>query len=354
VVGGGPTGVEVAAELQDLFTEDLMSHKKVMYKNAILAGTSVTLVQSSDRLLDTYEERISEMTISTVEKAGTKVLLNHRVTEVCPDSIKMKNKITGELVEMEQGLTIWTTGVGPRRLIKKLAGRIDSQTNNRALMTDAWLRVIGEDKRTLPGVFALGDCATIEQSNLLEEMKDLFNPGKGPLSLDNLQRLVEEHRSYLLNRYPHSRSLINGLKENFEKYDKDGNGLLDAEEVKAMLTAADRGKRSLPATAQAARQQGEYLADLFNGHPQPSLVVAAAAGRPPFSFQNKGQMAYVGNNVAVMSLGDENRVIMGDASITNVMWHAAYWWMLMGLRTKAAVSLDWTKTVLFGRNTARW
>lgn len=346
--------MEVAAELQDLFTEDLLSDKSVLYKNAIAAGTSVTLIQSADRLLDTYEEKLSNLTMKTVEGAGTKVLLNHRVTEVGPETITMKNKVTGEISEIEQGLTIWATGVGPRRLIKKLASRIGSQTNHRALMTDSWLRVIGEDKRVIPGVFALGDCATIEQSNLLEEMADLFNPSGGRLTLAHLQRLVEENRSYLLQRYPHSRGFIDGIQDHFARYDANGDGVLDANEVKAMLESADRGKRSLPATAQAARQQGEYLADLLNSHPQPSLVVAAAVGKPPFSFQNKGQMAYVGNSVAVMSLGDGNRVILGDANVTNMMWHAAYWWMLMGVRTKAAVSVDWFKTLLFGRNSARW
>ena len=86
VVGGGPTGVEVAAELQDLIDEDLAGSRKgrgnALYKNALRSGACVTLVQSGDGLLKGYDPNCSAMALSEMSAAGINVLLRHRVKEV--------------------------------------------------------------------------------------------------------------------------------------------------------------------------------------------------------------------------------------------------------------------------------
>jgi NADH dehydrogenase FAD-containing subunit len=86
VVGGGPTGVEVAAELQDLIDEDLAGSRKghgnTLYKNALRSGACVTLVQSGDGLLKGYDPNCSAMALSEMSAAGINVLLRHRVKEV--------------------------------------------------------------------------------------------------------------------------------------------------------------------------------------------------------------------------------------------------------------------------------
>lgn len=57
VVGGGPTGVEVAAELYDLVRDDLRRFYPDIWKDA-----RVCLVELQDHVLSTYDRRISDYT----------------------------------------------------------------------------------------------------------------------------------------------------------------------------------------------------------------------------------------------------------------------------------------------------
>lgn len=56
ICGGGPTGVEFAAELYDLLNEDLRSNFPKILRNEI----SVHLIQSRGHILNTYDEALSE------------------------------------------------------------------------------------------------------------------------------------------------------------------------------------------------------------------------------------------------------------------------------------------------------
>lgn len=56
VCGGGPTGVEFAAELVDLFNEDAFAY----FPKLLRSQLSVSIIQSRDHILNTYSEKISE------------------------------------------------------------------------------------------------------------------------------------------------------------------------------------------------------------------------------------------------------------------------------------------------------
>ena len=57
VVGGGPTGVEVAAELQDMVESDLVKVYPDLIKDVV-----VSVIELQDHVLSTYDRRISEYT----------------------------------------------------------------------------------------------------------------------------------------------------------------------------------------------------------------------------------------------------------------------------------------------------
>lgn len=57
VVGGGPTGVEVAAELQDMVESDLVKVYPDLVKDVV-----VSVIELQDHVLSTYDRRISEYT----------------------------------------------------------------------------------------------------------------------------------------------------------------------------------------------------------------------------------------------------------------------------------------------------
>lgn len=83
------------------------------------------------------------------------------VVKVTDKEISTKERATGEFVSVPYGMVVWSTGIGPRPQVVDFMKQI-GQTNRRALATDEWLRVEGCD-----GVYALGDCATVNQRRVM-------------------------------------------------------------------------------------------------------------------------------------------------------------------------------------------
>ena len=83
------------------------------------------------------------------------------VVKVTDKEISTKERATGEFVSVPYGMVVWSTGIGPRPQVVDFMKQI-GQTNRRALATDEWLRVEGCD-----GVYAFGDCATINQRKVM-------------------------------------------------------------------------------------------------------------------------------------------------------------------------------------------
>ncbi len=73
VVGGGPTGVEFAAELRDFLREDVSKIYPGIDKDVM-----VTLVQSQDHILNTYDKQISQYTKERFQMDGINLLTNAR------------------------------------------------------------------------------------------------------------------------------------------------------------------------------------------------------------------------------------------------------------------------------------
>ena len=80
IVGGGPTGVEVAAELHDMISEDL---RKVY--PSLMPFVSIKLIELQDHILSTYDRIISEYTHTEFDRFVCQHLTfvpqpNHRLT----------------------------------------------------------------------------------------------------------------------------------------------------------------------------------------------------------------------------------------------------------------------------------
>jgi NADH:ubiquinone reductase (non-electrogenic) len=106
IVGGGPTGVEFAAELHDLVHEDLMC----LYPE-LQNDVSITVLQSGDHILNTFDGRISEYAEQKFSRDGIDVKIGSRVLGVTDKKISFKSKSTGELVEIPYGMIVWSTGI---------------------------------------------------------------------------------------------------------------------------------------------------------------------------------------------------------------------------------------------------
>jgi len=140
IIGGGPTGVEMAGAIAELSRHTLLRDFR-----AINPGDArVTLVEAGPRLLSAFTEEMSAYAKARLERLGVTVRTGEAVEEIGPTAIT----IAGH--SQPVGVVIWAAGVSASPLAKQLgptdrAGRI---------AVDETLAVSG-----LPHVYALGDVA---------------------------------------------------------------------------------------------------------------------------------------------------------------------------------------------------
>ena len=101
VIGGGPTGVEMAGAMAELVRGPLTSDEKHAAEHI-----DIFLIEAGPRLLPSFSPSLSARTQSDLEKLGVKVRCNTAVQEVQPRKIFLKS---GEFIPSE--VTIWAAGV---------------------------------------------------------------------------------------------------------------------------------------------------------------------------------------------------------------------------------------------------
>lgn len=146
-MGGGPTGVEFAAELCDLIEQDF----RRLYPAELVREANVILIQSSDHILSTYDLRISQYAERLFKRQGVRVLNNHQVTQVTKEQVECMDKTGKTILRLPRGLCVWATGIRMIPLVHDLTGKLPEQTHDRALVVDDWLRIKGTEN-----IFAMG------------------------------------------------------------------------------------------------------------------------------------------------------------------------------------------------------
>ena len=146
VVGGGPTGVEMAGAIAELKRGPLTSDSADAARNI-----DVYLIEAGSRVLPALSPKLSERTKRDLEKLGVKVLTNAAVKEVKPRQI-----IFADGSKIPSEVTVWAAGVTGEPTMKKLSlphaqGRIT---------VDPTLQV-----SNYPHVFAIGDIAGAKGSD---------------------------------------------------------------------------------------------------------------------------------------------------------------------------------------------
>ncbi len=143
VAGGGFSGVEVVAELND-FVREVARH----YRGIDVKEIRVVLVHSQDRILPEMSEKLARFAQKILQQRGVELLLNARLSAA-----------TGEAATLAGGAVIETKTIvstvpsSPHPLIEQLAL---PKTKNGRIQVDATLEVNGVEN-----VWALGDCAMI-------------------------------------------------------------------------------------------------------------------------------------------------------------------------------------------------
>lgn len=146
VVGGGPTGVEMAGAIAELKRGPLSSDMADAAKNI-----DVYLVEAGPRVLPALSPKLSERTKSDLEKLGVKVLTGAVVKEVKPRQIQFAD---GTSIPSE--VTVWAAGVRGEPAIAKL----NIPQENGRVAVDPTMQVTN-----YPYVFAIGDAAGAKGSD---------------------------------------------------------------------------------------------------------------------------------------------------------------------------------------------
>jgi NADH:ubiquinone reductase (non-electrogenic) len=141
VCGGGPTGVEAAAEIHDLMGEELRHD----YPELAPFGR-VVLVEALDRILTGFDAALAHYAQRHFLRGGIEVRTGQEVAAVETGLVRFKS---GE--ELRCGLVLWAAGNAPVAFIRELG--VPLAVKGR-LPVDGGLRLPGHE-----GVFALGDCA---------------------------------------------------------------------------------------------------------------------------------------------------------------------------------------------------
>ncbi|XP_011086117.1 external alternative NAD(P)H-ubiquinone oxidoreductase B2, mitochondrial [Sesamum indicum] len=352
VVGGGPTGVEFSAGLHDYVKEDLVRlYPKV--KEAV----KITLLEATDHILNMFDKRITAYAEEKFQSDGIDVKTGAMVVKVSDKEILVKNG--GRISTMPYGMVVWATGIGTRPVIRDFMKQI-GQDNRRALATDEWLRVEGCD-----GIYALGDCATINQRRVMEDISDIFRKAdkdnSGTLTVKEFQEVLDDIRE----RYPQvalyfknkrMRTLVD-LLNNSKGDAVKGSVEVNLEQFKSALSQVDSQMKNLPATAQVAAQQGSYLADCFNRmekcerNPEGPLRFRGEGRHRfhPFRYKYLGQFAALGGEqTAAQFPGDWVSI----GRISQWLWYSLYTSKLESWRSRASVISDWTRRFIFGRDSS--
>lgn len=247
IVGGGPTGVELAGAFADLIHRSLKSN----FRRIDTSKLRVILIEGSERILETYDLDQSEYTRQRLTSLGVEVWTNTRVVNVSAGKLDLKD---GRVLESEA--IIWAAGIAANPLTAMLGVPLDRGG-----------RVTPNPDLSLPGfpdIFVAGDLVS------MKDCEDQFVPGVAPAAVQ-----MGQHIAKLLK-----------------------------EEARLETKGFEGQKHGL---------------------------------RPKFRYFDKGMMAIIGKNHAVVKSGK----LRLKGFVAWIMWLLIHILFLIGFRNKLAVLLGW-------------
>jgi NADH dehydrogenase FAD-containing subunit len=319
IVGGGPTGVELAGELSDFISD--VTRPRVGAYAKLKDFAKVILVHSGSELLPSFEKSLRDEALRALQGRGVEVRLETKTVEVGERFVKLRkgdNQENDEVVPM--GITVWCAGTSPQSFTNTLREKLaeDAHAPNGRIYVDPWMRAITYDPQVFGSVFVLGDAACFRD-----------------------------------RRHKNVHSEGNAVSPSFVEH-------------------------YLPQTAQVAGQQGAYVARLLNrgynlSESLPALVEPNSSNvsasdhferkwlnlrsldvADPFIFVNLGLLAYVGGGEALsqIQLGDIP-LLTYAGSVAFMLWRSVYLVKQVATRNRVLVTFDWIKSYLFGRDVTR-
>ncbi|RKF80077.1 External alternative NADH-ubiquinone oxidoreductase, mitochondrial [Golovinomyces cichoracearum] len=296
VVGGGPTGVEFAGELQDFIDQDI---KKWIPE--IADKFKVTLIEALPNVLPMFSKQLIEYTESTFKEEKITVKTKTSVKKVTDKTVEAE--VTGpdgkkRLEKFSYGLLVWATGNAVRPVVRDLMARIPAQKDSRrGLAVNEYLVVQGAKD-----IWAIGDCAVAGYAPTAQVA------GQEGAFLARLFNTLAKSEAV--------ESKINELSLSLNL--KPGNTSEVAEEIKHL------------------EKQLKHIKDI-----------------KPFKYTHQGSLAYIGSERAVADISWFNGNFASGGGLTYLFWRSAYLSMCFSTRNRILVVLDWLKSKAFGRDVSR-
>jgi NADH:ubiquinone reductase (H+-translocating) len=155
VVGGGPTGVEMAGQIGELARDNRRD-----FRSFDSRSTRILLVEAADRLLTSFPASLSRKAKRALERKGVTPMLRSTVVDLDGESVTVQDE-GGERQRIPTRTIVWAAGVTASSMAAELAHLTGAELDRAG-------RIAVEPDLTLPGhpeVFAVGDMIRVRGKN---------------------------------------------------------------------------------------------------------------------------------------------------------------------------------------------
>lgn len=297
VVGGGPTGVEFAGELQDFFESDLRK-----WIPEIAGNFHVTLVEALPNVLPSFSKQLIDYTEQTFKEETIEIRTKTMVKNVTDKYIEAEHAGPDGKKIVEQipyGLLVWATGNAVRPVVKDLMAQIPAQKDSRrGLAVNEYLVVKGTED-----IWAVGDCAVANYAPTAQ---------------------VASQEGAFLARLFNQMAKTHAIESELAQLSED-----QATAPKDQRDHIFANMKDLQKRLRRVKQMG------------------------PFEYSHQGSLAYIGSEKAVADISWLTGNVATGGSLTYYFWRSAYLSMCFSTRNRILVCLDWVKAKMFGRDVSR-
>jgi NADH dehydrogenase len=191
IVGGGATGIELAAEMSDYFYKTFSK----FYPKELISKVKIILIEKENELIQQFSPKLRKIVLEVLKKKNIKVILGKEVKEVGKNFIKLDDETI-----IKTKTVIWTAGVEPN--LPEIVGNIEKDNKGR-LIVNEYLQV-----KNYENVFSIGDvCCYIQNQKPLPQLaqvavrqaeavaKNIFNLIKNK----PLEKFVYKHQGDLIS-----------------------------------------------------------------------------------------------------------------------------------------------------------
>jgi NADH:ubiquinone reductase (H+-translocating) len=226
VVGGGPTGVELAGALGELARHTMAREFRRINSN----DAQILLLEGGPRLLSMYKESLSAYAVDALHDTGVAVLLRTKVVGIDAQGVDIEDP-SGRADRIHSKTVLWAAGVKGSALGKHLAEQTGSEVDRAG-------RVIVQADLSLPQhphIFVLGDLA-----HYATPAGPL--PGIAPVAMQ-----MGQHAAKLIAQRVHLRSTPNNAADAFRYFDKGSMAVIGRNQAVARVGVVNVSFGGFPA-----------------------------------------------------------------------------------------------------------